>query len=65
MEGEGVDTPLQSSSETLGFGLPPYGENQTGQSSDHVQHVGSEHDGFGTVVTEVTIVTTRKKYRVD
>jgi len=61
---EDVGTPLQSS-ETFGSSLPPYNEHGPGQSSAHVQHVGSEHDDFGTVVTEVSVVTTRKKYRVD
>ena len=61
VEVEGVD---RSSSETLGSGLPPYDENEPGQSSRE-QYMGSEHDDFGTVVTEVTVVTTRKKYRVD
>jgi len=65
-EVESVDTPLpQSSPETFGLGLPPYDTNEPGQSSSHSQHVGSERDDFGTVVTEVTVVTTRKKYRVD
>jgi len=65
VEVESMDTPLQSSSETFGLGLPPYDLNESDQSSSHAQHVGSERDDFGTVVTEVTIVTTRKKYRVD
>ena len=62
MEVEGVD---KSSLETFGSGLPPYDENEPGRSSSREQHMGSEHDDFGTVVTEVTVVTTRKKYRVD
>jgi hypothetical protein len=53
--------------------LPPYDEATTGQSSTRVQRVGSEHDEFGTVVNEVTVVTTvtnstittRKRYRVE
>lgn len=49
-----MDTPLQSSPKPLGLGLPPYDENEPEQSND-----------FGTVVTEVTVITTRKKYRVD
>jgi len=66
VEVESVDTPLpQSSPETFGLGLPPYDLNEPGQSSSHTQHMGSERDDFGTVVTEVTTVTTRKKYRVD
>jgi len=48
--------------------LPPY-EGGTGQSSTHVQHTESEHDELGTVVDEVTVVTTtvttRKRHRVE
>ena len=62
MEVEDVDCPLQSP-ETFGLGLPPYDGNESGESSTRHQHVGSECDDFGTVVTEVTIVTTRKRYR--
>jgi hypothetical protein len=54
------DTP----SESFGSGLPPYDGNEFGQSSARTQNVGSEHDDFGTVVTELNVVTTRKKYRV-
>ena len=59
---------LDKSCEGFGSGLlPPYDGNESGQSPAHSQHVGSELDDFGTVVTEVTtsIITTRKKYRVD
>lgn len=63
VEVEGVDAPLQPSSEAFGLGLPPYDQNEPGRSSSYEQHVGSERDDFGTVVTEITI--TRKKYRVD
>ena len=59
MEVEGVE----SSSETFGSGLPPYDGDEPGQSTH--AHEGFERDDFGTVVTEVTVVTTRKKYRVD
>ena len=68
VEAEDVFTPAQPSSETLGLGpLPSYDGGITGQSSTHTQHAESECDGFGTVVTEVTttLVTTRKKYRVE
>ncbi|KAF9649752.1 hypothetical protein BDM02DRAFT_1746022 [Thelephora ganbajun] len=63
---EGIFAPSQLPSETLGSGpLPSYDRDVTGQSaSTHAQHMGSERDDFGTVVTEVTIVTTRKRYRV-
>lgn len=63
MEIEDVDAPMQ---ETFGAGLPPYdSENESRRPSSRAQHVESEHDDFGTVVTEVIVVTTRKKYRVD
>jgi hypothetical protein len=63
---EGTVTPSQSSSETTGSdSLPSYDGGTTGQSSAHTQHSGSERDDFGTIVTEVTTVTTRKRYRVE
>ena len=74
MKVEGVSIPSQPSSETLGSGLPPsYHGDATGQSSTHTQHTESEHDEFGTILSEVTVVTTnststvttRKKYRVE
>ena len=65
VEVEGMFTPSSSSSEALGSGsLPPYGEGATGQSSTRAYHAESERDDFGTVVTEVIITTTRKRYRV-
>jgi len=66
MRVEGISTPLQLLSETLGSScLPSYdGESTGGQSSTRAQQVESERDDFGTVVTEITIVTTRNKYRV-
>ncbi|KAF9649755.1 hypothetical protein BDM02DRAFT_1746311 [Thelephora ganbajun] len=64
--------PSQLLSEMLGSGsLPPYNGNPTGQSSTHAQRTEAEHDEFGTVVNEVTVVTTtstvttHKKYRVE
>jgi len=46
--------------------LPPYDEGATaGQSSTRAQHAESERDDLGTIVTEVTIVTTRKEHRVE
>jgi len=58
-------TPSWSSTETLGPDpLPSYSRNATGQSSTNTHHAESEHDDFGTIVTEVTVVTTRKRYRV-
>ena len=74
MEVKGVFAPSLSPSETLGSGSPPlYDGDATGQSSARAQHVESEHDEFGTIVNEVTVVTTtststvttRKKYRVE
>ena len=65
---EGVSTPRWPSSETSGSGsLPSYDGDTTGQSSTHAQHAESERDDFGTIVTEVTtsVITTRKKYRVE
>lgn len=54
------DTPSLSS-------LPSYDGDGSGQSS--TQRAESEHDDFGTIVTEVTtsttVVTTRKRYRVE
>ena len=56
---------VEASSETLGSGsLPSYDGDATGQSSAHAQHAEYERDDLGTVVTEVTTITTRKKYRV-
>jgi len=61
-----VPTPSQSSFERFDPGpLPSYEGNTAGQSSTRAQNVESERDDFGTVVTEVTIVTTRKRYRVE
>ena len=60
---EGVSLPSGSSFEALGSGSPPsYAGDATGQSS-RTQHTESEHDDFGTIVTEVT--TIRKRYRVE
>ena len=50
----------------MGQGSPPsYEGDATGQSSTRTQHAESERDDFGTIVTEVTTVTTRKRYRVE
>lgn len=66
MKVEGAFTPSRSSSEALGSRLlPPYDEEGTGRSPTPAQHAESGLDGFGTVVTEVTVVTTRKRYRVE
>ena len=53
-------------SETMGQRPPPsYEGDTTEQSSARTQHAESERDDFGTIVTEVTTVTTRKRYRVE
>jgi hypothetical protein len=67
---EGVIVHSRSCSETLGLGsLPSYDGNTTGQSSTHTQYAESEHGDLGTVVNEVTVVTTtvttRKRYQVE
>ena len=65
---EDVFTSSQRPPEALGSGsLPSYDGDATGQSSTHTRHSDSEHGEFGTVVTEVTttVVTTRKRYRVE
>jgi hypothetical protein len=64
VQDEGAFTPSQSSSETSGS-PPSYGGDATGQSSTRAHHAESERDDFGTVVTEVTTVTTRRRYRVE
>lgn len=47
-------------------GFPPlYEEEAIGQPPPQVRRVELERDDFGTTVTEVTTVTTRKKYRVE
>lgn len=66
MKVEGKSKSSRSLSETLGSGsLPPYDEDAAGQSTTRAQHSESERDDFGTIVTEVTTVTTRKRYRVE
>jgi len=63
---EGASAPSQPSSETIGSGPSRSHDGlTTSQSSTHAQHAESDRDEFGTVVTEVTVVTTRKRYRVE
>ena len=66
---EGALTPPFSSVETLDQGSLPSYEGGAGQPSTRTQHTESEHDELGTVVNEVTVVTTtvttRKRYRVE
>jgi len=62
---EGVLAPSQLLSKMLGSGSSPFcDEDATGQSSTRVQRLESERDEFGTIVTEVTVVTTRRRYRL-
>ena len=57
MKVERSSTPLPPSSETLESGsLPPY--RDAGQSSTRAQHVVLERNELGTVVNEITVVTT-------
>ena len=67
---ESTFIPPLSLPENPGSGpLPSYDEDATGQSSTRARHVEFEQDGFGTIVDEVTVVTTnstvttRKRYR--
>jgi len=65
MKAEDTFTPSQLSPEALSSGPPPsYDRDATGEPSTRTQHVESESDDFGTIVTEVTTVATRKRYRV-
>lgn len=65
---EDVSDPLPSSSGALGSGSPPtYDQSAIGQpSTRQAQGDNAElaRDDFGTMVTEVTIVTTTKTYRI-
>ena len=66
MNVEGIPTTSGSSSDTIGpESLPSCDGDTTGQSSTHAQYTESERDDFGTIVIEVTTVTTRRKYRVE
>ena len=72
MKVDGTFIPSQPSTEALCSGsLPSYDGDVTGQSSTHAQHGEFERDEFGTTVNEVTVVTTvstvttRKRYRVE
>ena len=72
VKAENTFAPSQSLPAELGS-LPSYDGDTAGQSSACSQHVESEQDEFGTIVNEVTVVTTtntstvttRKKYRVE
>jgi len=67
---EDTFAPPQMSSETPSPAFPPsYNGDVPGQSSTYAQHTESEYGEFGTVVNEVTVVTstvtTRKRYKVE
>ena len=65
MKAEGTLAPSQPPPAALGLGppdSPSYHGNATGEPSTHVQHVESKSDDFGTTVTGVTTITTRKRY---
>ena len=66
MEAEGVATPPLLWPELFDLGpLLQHGEGEPGQPPAPAQRMGFERDEFGTVVTEVTIVATHKRYRVE
>lgn len=59
IKAEGMFAPSQLSSEALGLGPPPsYDRDVTGEPSTLAQHAECESDDFGTIVTEVTTITT-------
>lgn len=57
----------QPSPETSEPGFPPsyHGDGAEQQASARAQTTESERNDFGTIVTEVTTVTTRRRYRVE
>ena len=66
MKIEGKSTSSRSPSGTVGQEVPPsYEGDAIGESSVRGQRTESERDEFGTIVTEVTTVTTRRRYRVE
>ena len=58
-----LSSSLPSGNLDSGF-LPSYDGGVTGQSTARTQHAEPERDHFGTIVSEVTVVTTHKRYRV-
>ena len=64
MKVEGPFLTLQSPTGTDSGSIPSNDVDMTGESSQTKHVESTEHDELGTTVTEVTIVTTRKKYRV-
>ena len=66
MKVEGTSTSSRSPLETVGQEVPPSYQGDTiGEPTARAQRTESERDEFGTIVTEVTIVTTRRRYRVE
>ena len=69
MKTEGAYAPPRPPLETPEPGPLPLYERDAGQPSNRTQHTELECDELGTVVNEVTVVTTtvttRKKYRVE
>jgi len=65
MKAEGTFAPSRLPPETPDLVPPPsYDRDATGEPSARTQHVEFESDDFGTIVTEVTTVTTRRRYRL-
>ena len=58
---QGVFTPPHSLHGATERGSLPAYERAKGHPSTHVQHVEPEREIFGTIVTEGTTVTTRKR----
>ena len=69
MEVKEAPAPLRSPLETLELRSLPSYEGDARQPSTRTQHTELECDELGTVVNEVTVVTTtattRKRYRVE
>ena len=69
MKTGGASTPLRPLSETFESVFLPSYEGDAGQPSTRTQRMELEHDELGTVVNEVTVVTstvtTHKRYRVE
>ena len=66
MKVEDISTSSRSPFGTTEQGFPPsYEGDAIGESSARTQCTESERGEFGTIVTEVTTVTTRRRYRVE
>ena len=65
-DAEGAFTPLHPPPEALGLRHPlSYNRDPTGQPSTRAQHADFEGDNFGTTVANTTIITSRKRCRVE